>query len=51
MRKVGRMMLGADIRFRAVIGQEAETIACNHLKRQAVLIGSIENFSGFVWLL
>ena len=48
MPKLGRMMPGADIRFKAVSVAEAEAVARERHERQAALIGAIERFSGSV---
>ena len=48
MPKLGRMMPGADIRFEAVSAEEAEAVARDRHERKAVLIDSIEAFSGSV---
>ena len=48
MPKLGRMMPGADIRFKAVSVGEAEAVARERHERQAALIGAIERFSGSV---
>ena len=46
MPKLGRLMPGAEIRFRQVSVAEAEDIARAHHRRMAALVGSIEAFSG-----
>ena len=48
MPKLGRMMPGADIRFKAVSVGEAEAVARERHERQTALIGAIERFSGSV---